>query len=367
MKKMLVCVGIVFFVLMLAACGGDTESTADVNGEANGNNGINGMNEQNEGNAENEANGNENDGQQADETLELRLAENHPDDYPTTIGNNEFARLVEEKTDGRIQIDVYAGGTLGDERSVIEQVQLGSIELARVNATPLTEFSDDIGVLAMPYLFESEEHMWNVLNGEIGDELLQTLESSNMRGLAFYDSGTRSFYNSERPVETPEDMEGLRIRVQESQLLVDMVEAFGASANPMAFEEVYSALETGVIDGAENNLPSYYTTSHYEVANYYTFNRHTTVPEVLMVSTHTWDELSEEDQQIFLEAARESVDVQREAWAELEEESKAIIEEHGNEFIEIDDIEPWREAVEPLYEEYGAQFQQWIKRIEQES
>lgn len=298
------------------------------------------------------------------ETIVFRLAENQPEDYPTTIGDKEFARLVEERTDGRYKIEVYAGGQLGDERSVIEQIQLGSIDFARVNASPLTEFSKDIGVLSLPYLFDNEEHMWNVLNGEVGDELLATLESSNMIGLAFYDSGKRSFYNSVRPVNGPEDLKGLKIRTQQSQMVIDLVESLGASATPMPFGEVYSGIQTGVIDGAENNFPSYYTTSHYEVANYYTLNAHSTVPEVLMGSSSTWNKLSEEDKQIFREAAKESVQVQREAWKELVDKSRKTIEENGNEIIEVNDFTEWREAVQPYYEKYGTEFTDWIEKIQ---
>ncbi|WP_059104635.1 TRAP transporter substrate-binding protein [Shouchella shacheensis] len=297
------------------------------------------------------------------ETVTLTLAENHPEDYPTTIGNLEFARLVEEKTDGRYEIDVFAGGQLGEESEVLEQVQLGTIELARVNAIPLTQFSDDIGVLSMPYLFEDEDEKWEKLTGEVGQELLGTLDGSNLVGLTFYDSGERSFYNTERPLETPEDMEGLQIRVQSSDLAIDIVEALGASATPMEYGEVYSAMQTGVIDGAENNFPSYYTSNHYEVANYFTVNGYQGTPEVLLASQSLWDELSDEDKQAFQEAALESVEVQREAWAELTEEARAAVEENGNELIEVDDITPWREAVQPVYDNYGEQYADWIEAL----
>ncbi|WP_101842790.1 TRAP transporter substrate-binding protein [Halobacillus sp. Marseille-P3879] len=297
------------------------------------------------------------------DTVKLRLAENQPDDYPTTIGDKEFARLVEEKTEGRYEIEVYSGGQLGDEVSAIEQVQLGSIDLARVNATPLTQFSDSMGVLSMPYLFEDENTKWEKLNGEVGQELLATLDGSDLVGLAFYDSGERSFYNSEHPLESPEDMKGLKIRVQQSDLAIDIVEALGASATPMEYGEVYSSIQTGVIDGAENNFPSFYTSNHYEVADYYTVNGYSGTPEVLIGSEKLWNEMSEEDQKLFREAAIESVEVQREAWAELTEESKEAVEENGNELIEIDDITPWREAVQPVYDKYEGEYGEWIDKL----
>lgn len=294
----------------------------------------------------------------------LRLAENQVEDYPTTIGDKEFAKLIEEKSDGRYKVEVYAGGQLGDEKSVIEQVQLGTIELARVNASPLTEFASELGVLSMPYLFKDEAHQWDILNGDVGEKLLTKLEPSKMVGLAFYDSGSRNFYNSVRPINTPADLKGLKIRVQQSSLFVDLVESFGASATPMAYDEVYSALQTGVIDGAENNYPSYYSTNHYEVAKYYTIDGHSRVPEILMASKSTWDKLSDEDKKIFKEAAIESQKVQREAWKALEEKAKTTVIEAGSEIIEITDTTPWREAVQPLYDKYGEDFAEIIKEIQ---
>lgn len=300
----------------------------------------------------------------SDKVITLKLADNHPEDYPTVIGDKKFAELVEEKTDGRYKIDVYAGGQLGDEKSVVEQLQLGSIDLTRVNATPLTEFSDDIGVLSLPYLFEDEESKWEHLNGELGQELLETFEGSNLVGLAFYDSGERSIYNSKKLVETPEDMKGLKIRVQPSELAIDIFEAFGSSATPMEYGEVYSAIQTGVLEGGENNFPSYYTSNHYEVANYFTVNKYSGPPEILMASQSLWDKLSDEDKTAFKEAALESVDAQREAWDKLTEESKAAILENGNEIFEVTDFAPWRAAVEPVYEKYGEQYQEWVDKIQ---
>ncbi|WP_175639638.1 TRAP transporter substrate-binding protein [Metabacillus schmidteae] len=323
---------------VLAACG-NSESTS--NEESGGN----------EGNKE---------------PIVLKLAENQPDDYPTTIGDKEFAKLVEEKTDGRYKVEVYSGGQLGDEKSVIEQMQLGTMDLARTNAVPLAEFSKEIGVLQMPYIFKDEDHKWNVLNGEVGEEILGTLESANIVGLTYYDSGNRSFYNSKQPVESPEDMKGLKIRVQQSALFVDLVEALGASATPMAYDEVYSALQTGVIDGAENNYPSYYSSNHYEVAKYFTLDNHSGVPEVLMASKSLWDKLSDEDKEAFKEAAIESQTAQREAWDKLTEESKKAIEEAGNEVVVIEDTTPWREAVQSVYDKHGGDYSEWIEKIENE-
>jgi len=356
-RRLLIFVSMIFMLaLFLAACGGgsntNTEGTEDTNEGT----------EENE--TQNEVEEEPEESEDSDEVITLRLAENQPDDYPTTIGDYEFARLVEEKTNGRYKIEVYSGGQLGDEVSTIEQLQLGSIDLARVNATPLTEFSPDIGVLSMPYLFQGDEHKWGVLNGEIGQDLLKTFDGSNIVGLAFYDSGDRGFYNTKHPIEKPEDMKGLKIRVQQAELVIDIIEALGASATPMEYGEVYSSLQTGVIDGAENNFPSYYTSNHYEVAEYYTVDGYMGTPEVVIASQSLWDELSEEDREIFREAALESVEVQREAWADLTEESRNAVVEAGSTLTELDDLAPWVEAMEPIYEKYGPEYEEWIERIE---
>lgn len=296
----------------------------------------------------------------------LKLAENQPEDYPTTIGDKEFARLVEERTNGRIKIEVYAGGQLGDEKSVIESVQMGAVDFARVNTQPMGEFSKGMKVLSLPYLFRNENHLWKVLNGPIGEKLLDDLSSSQIVGLAYYDSGARNFYNSKRPVKTPADLKGLRIRVQQAALMVDLVQALGASATPMAYGEVYTGLQTGVIDGAENNWPSYYSTSHYEVAKYYTIDEHTRNPEVLIASRARWDKLSEKDQQIIKKAAKDSVAVQRKSWKEWENKAIKAVKEKGNVITTIKDLTPWQEAVKPLYDKHGADFKDLIARIKAE-
>ena len=210
------------------------------------------------------------------DTIVLRLAETQTETYPATMGAIEFARLVEERTEGRIKIEVFTGGQLGgDEQAILEQVQFGAIDFTRVNFAPMTEFAPILNLLQMPYLFTDADHMHKVIDSEIGKELLDSVEAGNFIGLALYDAGTRNFYNSVRPIKTVEDMKGLKIRTTQSQLIVDMVEALGASATPMAFGEVYSSLQTGVIDGAENNWVSYDQNSHYEVAKYISLDGHT--------------------------------------------------------------------------------------------
>lgn len=295
--------------------------------------------------------------------LVLKLAENQPEDYPTTIGDKEFAKIVAEKTKGRIKIEVYAGGQLGDEKSVIEAVQMGGIQLARVNAQPLSEFAKKLRVLSLPYLFNNEEHLWKTLNGAVGQELLDSLKDAKMIGLTYYDSGARSFYNSKHEVKTPEDMKGLKIRVQQAEMMVNLVKSLGASATPMAYAEVYSGLQTGVIDGAENNWPSYYSTSHYEVAKYFTLDYHTMTPEVVVMSKSVWDKLSDEDKQIIKDAAKASQDVQRKAWKAYEKKSIDAVKAKGNVITEVKDIKAWQDAVKPVIDKYGAEFKDIIEKI----
>ncbi len=303
--------------------------------------------------------------EETDEPIIMRLAETHVQDYPTTRGDYRFAELVEERTDGRIKIEVYHSSQLGEERDVIEQVQFGAIDFTRVSISPLAAFSPQLDALQMPYLYRDSDHMWSVLKGEIGDEFLESLEPADFVGLAWYDSGSRSFYNSVREITSVADMEGLKFRVQQSDLMVGLVEALGAVATPMPFGEVYSALQTGVIDGAENNWPSYYSTSHYEVAQYYTLDQHTRVPEILVASKIVMDRLSEEDQEIIRQAARDSIDYQIQQWADFVEVSEEEIRAAGNVITELSPsaYEEFQEAMQPLYDALSTELQDVVARI----
>ena len=299
------------------------------------------------------------------EQIVMRLAETHSQDYPTTQGDYEFARLVEERTNGRIKIEVYHSSQLGEERAVIEQVQFGAIDFTRVSISPLAAFANQLNALQMPYLYRDADHMWSVLRGEIGDEILASLEPSNFVGLAWYDSGSRSFYNSVREITSVADMEGLKFRVQESELMVGLVEALGAVATPMPFGEVYSALQTGVIDGAENNWPSYYSTSHYEVAEYYTLDQHTRVPEILVASKMSMDRLSQEDQEIIKQAARDSIDYQIEQWANFVQVAEEAVRANGNTITELSPgaYADFQEAMQPLYDNLSDELQEVVADI----
>jgi len=296
-------------------------------------------------------------------TITLKAADVHPTNYPTVQGLQFMADRVKEKSGGRIQIKIYASGVLGDEKSAIEQTQQGAIDINRVSCSPLAEFCPKIAVYSLPYLFRDNDHAWRVLGGEIGQELLDELRAAKLVGLCYYDAGARSFYNREHPIKTVDDLNGLKIRVQPNKVMIDVVQAMGASPTPMSFSEVYSALQTGVIDGAENNPPSYYETRHFEVAGYYTLDEHTRVPEVIAVSLRRWDSLSEEDRGILREAAVASVDFQREKWAEYVEEALAKVAEGGAEVAQPEDMAGFREAAKAVYDQYP-NLSDLIKRIQ---
>jgi tripartite ATP-independent transporter DctP family solute receptor len=288
----------------------------------------------------------------------FRYADNQPEDYPTTVAARRFADLVFERTNGRIKIEVYGGAQLGDEKSVIEQLQFGGIDFCRVSASPLAEFSPSLNVLQMPYLYRDEAHMWKVLDGQIGQDFLNSLDDAGFIGLSWYGSGSRSFYNSLRPINTLEDLAGLKIRVQENDLMMGMVKALGANPTPMAYGEVYGALQTGTIDGAENNWPSYESTSHYEVAKYYVLDQHTRVPEPQLMSKVTANKLSAEDLAIIKECAKESALYQRELWTEREKVSEEKVRAAGNVITELspEEMAKFVEACQPLYKEFCSDY-----------
>lgn len=295
----------------------------------------------------------------------FRYAENQPQDYPTTQGAYKFAELVEQKTNGRIKIEVYYGAQLGDEKSVMEQMQFGAIDFARVSLSPLAEFAPQLNVLQLPYLYRDGAHMWKVLDGPIGNEFKDGLGDSGLIGLSWYDAGARNFYNSKREIKTIDDMKGLNIRVQENEMMMDMVSALGANPTPMAYGEVYSALQTGTIDGAENNWPSYESTSHYEVAKYFSLDEHTRVPELQIISKMTMDKLSPEDQKIIHECAEESAKVERELWAEREKTSEEKVKAGGSIITELapEEKQKFQDACKPLYEKFAADYMDTVNKI----
>jgi tripartite ATP-independent transporter DctP family solute receptor len=235
-----------------------------------------------------------------------------------------------------MHVDVYSSGQLGSERECIELVQLGGLAMTKISASVLEGFAAEYKVFGLPYLFHSDPHKYAVLDGPIGRGILAAPQPKFIRGLCYYESGSRSFYTKGRAIRTPDDLKGLKIRVQESPMAFALIRAFGASATPISWGELYTALQQGVVDGAENNPPSFHLARHYEVCRYYTLNEHTTVPDVVIVSTHFWDTLTPQQQQWLQEAADESAVYQRELWEESTATSLAAVEEHGVEIIRPD-------------------------------
>ncbi|MDH6265185.1 tripartite ATP-independent transporter DctP family solute receptor [Rhizobium sp. SG_E_25_P2] len=281
----------------------------------------------------------------------LRSADIHPDGYPTVEAVKYMGELLKERSNGRIAIQVMNNAVLGSEKDTIEQTRFGVIDMNRVNAAPFNNLVPETVVLGMPFLFRDTEHMHHVVDGPIGDEVLAAFEQHGLVGLAFYDSGARSFYTTKKPIKSLADLKGLKIRVQQSDLWIAMMQAFGANPTPMPMGEVYSSLETGVVDGAENNWPSYESARHYEVARNYTLTQHSLNPEILVMSKTTWDKFSPEDQTLIRQAAKDSVGKMRELWVAREKESEAKVRAAGNTIIEVDKQE-FRDAMKPVYDRF---------------
>ena len=283
----------------------------------------------------------------------LLYAENQIENYPTTQGAYRFADLVYERTGGRIKVLVKYDAELGSESEVIEQMSYGGVAFARVSLSQLAEFVPEMNVLQMPYLYSSSQHMWRVLDGELGDVFLRKPEMVGIVGLSWYDAGARNFY-SVRPIETLEDLKGMNMRVQESALMADMVSALGANPAKIVYSEVYSAIEQGIVDGAENNWPSYEAMRHYKVAKYYTVDEHTRVPELQICSKAIWDKLNDSDREIITQCAKESALYERELWEAREKISKEVAKSSGITVIELPASEKarFREAMSGVYTKY---------------
>jgi len=297
------------------------------------------------------------------DTIILKAACDHQEGYSTVEGLRLMAKLTDMWTNGRIKIDVYPGAVLGSEKESIEQTQMGVIDINRVSISPVISVYPKMAVFALPYIFASREHMWKVLEGEIGQSMLKEIEPTGFLGLAYMDSGARSFYTVKKPINSPADLKGMKVRTQKSPVMMDMVSAMGGKPVPMAFEEVYSSLQTGVIDGAENNPPSYYETSHYEVARYYSLDGHAMVPEIVLMSVKTWNALSDADKQIIKMAAVAAQELQRKLWLKDEVSSMNIVKEAGCE-VSTPEKGPFIDAVKPVYEKYASKYLDLIEQIQ---
>ncbi len=294
----------------------------------------------------------------------LRSSDTHPDGYPTVEAVKYFGKLVEERTQGRYKVEVYFGAQLGQEADTIEQVRSGVIDLNRVSMAPWNSLVPLTKIPSLPYLFTSPDHARKTMSGEIGDEIAKGFDQHGVVVIAFYDGGARSFYNKQKPINSVADMAGMKFRVIQSDVFVDMVGALGATATPMPYGEVYSAIETGVIDGAENNFPSYESAKHFEVAKHYSLDEHTIVPEVFVMSKVAWDKLTPEDQAIFKAAGKESMTKQYELWDARVASSRKMVEDAGSQ-ITTPEKQPFIDAMKPVYDKYvnTPELQAFVERI----
>jgi tripartite ATP-independent transporter DctP family solute receptor len=281
----------------------------------------------------------------------LKLAHGLDPSHPVHQAMVYMADRCKEISNGKLSIDIYPSGQLGSEQQCVELLQIGSLAITKVSAAVMESFTEDFKVLGLPYIFRSKEHSFKVLDGEIGDELLLSTEPFWIRGLCFFDAGSRSFYTIDTPINHPDDLKGLKIRVMKSITAMEMVKAQGGSPTPISWGELYTALQSGVVDGAENNPPSFYTSHHYEVCKYYCLNEHTMVPDVLIIGQKVWEKLSDQERTWLQQAADEAVPVQRKLWAESEKESLEIVEEAGVTII-YPDKEPFSVKVTELLESY---------------
>jgi len=299
------------------------------------------------------------------QATEFRSSDIHPDDYPTVMAVRHMGESLAKATNGKHSIKVYSKSALGAEKDTIEQTKLGAIAMTRVNVAPMNNICPATMVPTMPFLFRSTEHMRKVLDGAIGDEILKDCEAQGFIGLAFYDSGSRSIYTVKKPVKTLADAKGLKIRVQQSDLWVSLIEAMGANATPMPFGEVYTALKTGLVDAAENNYPSYESSRHFEVAKFYNKTEHSMAPEILLFSKKVWDTLPPDEQKAIRAAAKESVGYMRKLWDEREEKSLATVKAGGAQIVDVDKAS-FQAAMKPVYDKFlkDPHLQDLVKRIQ---
>ncbi len=277
----------------------------------------------------------------------LKLAHGLDNTHPVHISMEFMAKRAGEKSAGAMRIEIFPSEQLGAERECIEQVQLGSLDMTKASSAAVEQFIPEMGVFSLPYLFRDEEHYWSILNGPVGQEILEAGRPVGLHGLCYFDAGARSFYTKQRPISQPTDLRGQKIRVQQSRTAMAMIEALGGAPTPIPFGELYTALQQGVVDGAENNPPSFLSSRHYEVCKYYALDEHANVPDVLLISEAVWRDLPAEAQGWLSEAAAEAAAFQRKLWAEKTNEAIEELKKAGVE-VSRPDKKPFAEAVAPM-------------------
>jgi tripartite ATP-independent transporter DctP family solute receptor len=305
----------------------------------------------------------------AQENTVLKSADVHPVGYPTVAAVEAMGKKLEEATDGRLSVQVYPSMQLGGEKEFLEQAQVGALAMARVSVGVMGPVVPELNVFNLPYVFRDVDHMHKVIDGEIGQELLQKITdhpTAGLVGLAWMDAGTRNVYNSEKPVTKMEDLAGLKIRTMGNPMFVDMMNAMGGNGVAMGYDQLINGLQTGVVDGAENNYPSYATGQHYNYAKHFSTTEHLMIPEILVFSKKVWETLSPEDQELIRKLAAEAQQEQRALWMAKEQESLEDMKAHGVEIVEItpEEKERFQEAMKPVWDKYGAEHTAMLERIQ---
>jgi tripartite ATP-independent transporter DctP family solute receptor len=303
----------------------------------------------------------------AQQKLVLKATDVHPLGYPTVEAVVRLGKKLEAATGGRLSIQMYPSMQLGGEKEMIEQAQVGALAMARISVGPMGPLVPELNVFNLPFMFRDDAHMEKVIDGPIGDELLKKLSdhaTAGLIGLCWMNAGTRNVYNSKKPVRSLDDLKGLKIRMMGNPVFVDTMNALGGNGVAMGFDQLVNAMQTGVVDGAENNYPSYATGQHFRYAKYYSLTGHLMIPEILVFSKRTWQTLPPDDQALITKLAKEAQQEERKLWYDMEKKSIQQIKEAGVDIIEIPDKKPFQDAVKPVWDKYGAQHAALIKRIQ---
>jgi tripartite ATP-independent transporter DctP family solute receptor len=305
----------------------------------------------------------------AQQKIVLKASDVHPAGYPTVVAVENIGKKLQQATNGRLSIQMYAAMQLGGEKEAIEQAQVGAIQFARVSVGALGPVVDDLNVFNLPYVFRNTEHAQHVIDGSIGKELLDKVTNNPKAGLValcWMDAGARSFYNTKKPVKTIADLKGMKLRVMGNPIFVDMANSMGGNGVSMGYDQVFAALQTGVVDGAENNTPSFVFDNHFQVAKFYTIDEHLIVPEVLVFSKKTWDILSKDDQALLTKLAREAQFEERKLWDIYEKAAMDKAMAAGIQIVQVSDSDKkaFQDAVKPVWDKYGPKYADLIKRIQ---
>lgn len=293
----------------------------------------------------------------------LKLAHGLEATHPAHLGMEFMKKRLEELSDGKMSIDIYCGGALGDETKCLEQLKNGSLDMTKASSATISMFVSEVGALTMPYLFKNSEHYWKVLDSELGDEVLSYTKKDGLVGLCYYDAGARCFYTSKKPIEKPEDLKGLKIRVMNAKNDMRLMECFGASPTPISAGETYTSLAQGVVDGAENNFPTFFSSAHYEPCPNFTVDEHTRLPDILLIGDVAYSALSNDQRKWLAQAAKESSVFQRKVWAQKTAEARAKLLEKKVRIIEVNQ-DDFRKKVSPMYDSLdGTKIGEIVNRI----